>query len=382
MKKRAPFLVLAGVLLALGVLFSRWTDVASAPESKGEVALAREKAKAVVYPRDTNASRRAALRAKSEQPSRPPRREAVHDPIQRAMNVPGGGAVFVEVNAIRHSELVERLLRCRGEEAGGELERMRDELGIDPLEDLDRVAMHQDVLAASGFLGDLKLPPAAGEALPYGDGAQLYEWPTGDEEQGGTAYLGRVGEDLLILAKSADDVKAAVDRVEGRGPPPEPLPAHLTGSEIYGRIGPELIQSLSGPGSDPLFGKLEELVEGGTARVLVDEHVSVSLDFEAKSPEDADDLAKALGGALAAVRQQAKGKGDEELAALLEQARVLPQGGGRFGVDVAVPGDLILKGMGCGPDGARTEPETEETEETEATEETEEAEEAGELAAP
>src|SRR5690606_34694099 len=125
--------------------------------------------------------------------------------------------------------------------------------------------------------------------------------------------------------------------------------------EIYGSIGPELIRALSAGGSDPLFGKLGELVTEGTARVLVDEHVSVSLDFEAKGETSADDLAKALGGVLALARQQANANGEVELAALLEQARVLPQEGGRFGVDVAVPGELILKGMGCAPSGSTQE---------------------------
>jgi hypothetical protein len=358
MNKRAPLIVVGLALLALGVLFSRWTDVASASVEQGAVARAREKAKALVYPRDRIPARRLAERATSD-PQRVPRQQAASDPIQRAMSFPAGGAVFVEVNAIRHSELAEKILRCSGEEGEGQLSRMKDELGIDPLEDLDRVAMHKDVLAASGNLGGLKLPPEASAPEAYGESAQLYEWPS-TEEAGAHTFMARVGEDLLLLGSSPEELKAAVDRAEGRGPPPPPMPAHLADSEIYGSLGPGLLALFAGPEGDSVLGKLDELVTGGTVRVLVADHVSLSLDLEAKSQDEADDLAKALGGALAAMRQQAKASGEHELAALLEHSRVLPQGGGRFGLDVAVPGELILKGMGCGRDDDAQAPQARE----------------------
>ena len=41
----------------------------------------------------------------------------------------------------------------------------------------------------------------------------------------------------------------------------------------------------------------------------------------------------------------------DDVASLLEQARVDPRDNGTFALDVAVPGDLVLRGMGCDSEG-------------------------------
>jgi hypothetical protein len=350
-KRRIGLLAAAVVLLALAAWFSRSADQQA--DAEGGDAPAAEPPPKVRYPRDSRRLQPPPRAPDTKAPSKPVQ-EATTDPIQNAMALPGGGAVFVEVNAIRHSDLVQKLLRCREADASQALDFMRDELGIDPLEDVDRAALHQDLIAVSGFFEELRLPPEAQDQGRYGDGAELFELNNPDTPDQ-SMHLAKLGDGLLVMGEDLDKVKAAVDRAEGRGPTIEPLPPHLVrGSEIYGRFGGDLVRDLLGPGQErnPIVARAAEIITEGTVRVLVDDHLSLSLDLETTSAEEGEDLAKALAGLMAATRQQAETAGEADVAALLKQARVLPGKAGEFGVDFAVPGDMLLDALGCGEDGA------------------------------
>jgi hypothetical protein len=312
-RSRLALLALAVILLVAGAALSRCSETAEEAPEGGERALLKQPPKPkVVYPRD--AFRRA--RKPSERKEQAAKlAKAAADPIQRAMATPGGGTVFVEVNAIRHSKLASALLRCREAEATESLRAMKEMLGIDPLEEVDRVAIHEDLIAVSGFFEELKMPDGVETAGEYGDGASMFKLPNPESADGAPMHLAKLGDGLLVLGETEADVRAAVDRAEGRGEPAQPMAPHLVrGSEIYGRFGPELLAELLGnaAGADPLVQTVQQVVTG-----------------------------------MALMRQQAKNDGVDELAALLAEARVLPQKDGAFGVDVAVPGDLILDALDC-----------------------------------
>jgi len=345
---RIALLAAAIALLALGALLSRCSEErATQPGAQAEASQAPPK---VTYPRDRR--RPTAPPAAPQTPPARPVRTAGSDPIQNAMALPGGGTVFVEVNAIRHSDVVKDILRCREEEATRNLDIMREELGVDLLEDVDRLALHEDLIAVSGFFQELTLPDEVVDQGAYGDNGKLFTLPNPDEE-GKQMHLARMGDGLLVLGNTEADVKAAIDRAEGRGEPAQPLPPEIVrGSEVYGRFGGDVLQQLLGdaPGANPLVKRMAEIVTDGTVRLLVDDHVALSLDLETTSEENGKDLSLALAGVLAMARQQAEAEGNTEAAALLKQARVLPGEDGSFGVDLAVPGDLILDLLGCGED--------------------------------
>jgi hypothetical protein len=357
-KRRLAMLAAAAALLVLAALFSRGADQPS--EAARAAQQASEERPKVRYPRDNRRfPPKRVVKAPADQPQP---RTAATDPIQNAMAMPNGGAVFVEVNAIRHSDIVQKLLRCREADASQNLDFMRDELGIDPLEDVDRVALHEDLIAVSGYFDELKLPDEVVRDGAYGDNAELFTLPNPDEP-GETMHLGKMGDGLLVMGENEDDVKAAVDRAEGRGEPAQPLPPHMVrGSEVYGRFGGDLVRELLGGAKNPnpMVQRAAEIITEGTVRVLVDDHLSLSLDLETSNEQEGEDLAKALAGVIAATRAQAESAGEDDVAALLKQARVLPGKGGEFGVDFAVPGDLILEAMECGeasPAPASDEPE-------------------------
>jgi hypothetical protein len=273
------------------------------------------------------------------------------DRLLRALSSPGkDGAVVVEVNALRHSPLVDALLKCRAAQNGSEqagFELLKDELGIDVTEDVDRVALDPQVLAVSGFFENLKVPPEAGEGEGYGDAGRIFTVP-GD--QGKPAYVAKVGTDLIMTSTNVDEIKAAVDRAEGRGEAPATFPEGTIGGEVYGIVGASLVRSLVALGGDGghLDGVLDMLTTS-KIRMAVDTDAALSLDIGTKSPSDGAELARALGGAVALARTRAAADGEAELAAMLEQAKIIPNDDGSIAFDVAVPGNDLLKLMGCPP---------------------------------
>jgi hypothetical protein len=352
--------VLAGLVIGfivLTVLASRCEDdriaegVAPVPE-----------APKVVYPRDRPDPIRMSKRM------RKPRRRGstpldterarsdkrVRDRLEAAMSAPGGGgSVFVELNAIRHSEVANKILKCRETEAMGVLDDFKERLNIDPSKDIDRVAISGESLAVSGYFKDITLPPEVGDGVEYG-GAKLYETPGGVDRRGNPrdpVHFAVVGEDMVVTGPSAEAVKASVDRIEGRGEV-DRLPA-IAGArgEIYGTFGAAFVAGIVGGSPNPMAQKIATMLDGGVIRMDIQEHVSMSLDLSAKDPDTGRDLAQTVGGLFAAARIQAQEQGNPEVAQLLEQARVIPADDGTFDVDVAVPGEMILNALGCDEDG-------------------------------
>jgi hypothetical protein len=273
------------------------------------------------------------------------------DRLLRALSSPGkDGAVVVEVNALRHSPLVDALIKCRAAQNGSEqagFELLKDELGIDVTEDVDRVALDPQVLAVSGFFENLKVPPEAGEGQGYGDAGRIFSVP-GDK--GKPAYVATVGNDLVMTGTDVDELKAAVDRAEGRGEAPATFPEGTIGGEVYGVVGASLVRSIVALGGDGgQFDGVLDMLTTSKVRMAVDTDAALSLDIGTKSPSDGAELAKALGGAVALARSRAAADGEAELAAMLEQAKIVPNDDGSIAFDVAVPGDDLLKLMGCPP---------------------------------
>jgi hypothetical protein len=153
-----------------------------------------------------------------------------------------------------------------------------------------------------------------------------------------------------MTSTSEDELKAAIDRAEGRREASNTFPDGVVGGEVYGMVGPALLQSLVGMGGGGgQLGGLADMLTSAMVRMAVDDAAALSLDIRTKRPEDGTELAKALGGAVAMARSRAASDGQQELAAMLEQARVVPGADGSIAFDLAIPGDELLKLLGCPP---------------------------------
>ncbi len=353
--KRWPLLVVVLVLLGLAFwLGRRDRNGSGAAAGTGMEA----QAEPIVFPRQRRIAKRsrAILAPQPGRPSVPddePEPSALPaDALERAVLQPGGGgAVFVELNAIRHSELAEKILRCRGAELGEGMRALTEQLGVDPERDIDRVAVSRDVFAVTGFFEDLRLPEQLGEGRALGESGRLYEIPIEGGDPDAAEYLAVVGDNLVLASSDEASLQGALDRLEGRAEVGAPPVFEGDSGEIYGSLGPAFIGALLEDSQDPVAQRMAELLSAGLLRASIDEQVALSLDLYAEDAQTGEDLARAVGGAIAAARLRASQQGDHELVRLLEQARVQPRDDGRFELDLALPGELILEAMGCDPNG-------------------------------
>ncbi len=353
MKKNAVLVGVAVALLVAAYLLARCGE----ERLQKEGGIAAPTVKQVEYPRERRARRAKAPVVDDGAPvEKTP--TVGRDKLARALGSPGkDGALVIEVNAIRHSPLVEKLLACeeaRKGDAGTGLATLKEQLGVDVTEDVDRVAFDKDVMAVSGFFSELKLPEEMGAGEAYG-GGRIFK---AADDSGKTMIVGRVGDELLITGFDEAQVKSAIDRAEGREAPGPAFPPGIAGGEVYGLVGAAFLQDLLGQAGDPRAAELANVITQSTVQMAVDDAAALSMDITARTPEEGQDLGKALGGLISLARQQAQTEGDTELAGLLDQGQVKVRDDGSVAVDVAVPGDTLLKMFGCDPTGKPLDPES------------------------
>ncbi len=276
------------------------------------------------------------------------------DPLLSALP-PGApkGVVVFEANALRHSRLGELFLGCLGEGERSAIEDLR-RIGIDPLKDVDRVAVMPDGVAVSGFFDKVRwdqvFERAAGSSR-VGE-ATVFRWAVPPEGDGMAAAVWR--NQLLVMGEDRAAVEAALDRVEGRAPSRPPIAEEASYGEVYGvlpgRVLAELVRT--GGGSGDLARRLALLASRIELHADAMNDVAVTAKVSGDDRTALEDLAKALGAALALARVEAQGSGDRTLGELLEHARVV-RGGEGFSLELALPAETLERWFaGCGARGA------------------------------
>ncbi|HEU4385515.1 MAG TPA: hypothetical protein VFR85_18665 [Anaeromyxobacteraceae bacterium] len=273
----------------------------------------------------------------------PPERK--RDPLLWALPPgPAGAVVVFEANALRHSRLGELFLGCLGESEKKDLDELR-RMGIDPLKDVDRVAVMPKGLAVSGFFDKVSWDQVFhGFARErYGSESVLYEDP------GRGRFAAAVWRSqLIVLGPDPDAVRAAVDRVEGRAPATPPIAEDATYGEVYGVVPGEALRALVPPGTPgDLARRLAEVASRVELHADAMSDVAVTARVSGEDRAALEDLARALGAALAVGRMEARASGERELAELLDHARVA-RGGEGFSLELALPAELLERWFaGC-----------------------------------
>ncbi|PTL85368.1 hypothetical protein [Vitiosangium sp. GDMCC 1.1324] len=274
------------------------------------------------------------------------------DPVLAALpRGKGKTAMVIEANAIRHSPIGELLLECLMNRGGEDLARFKQETGVDPLQDLDRLVITDDGVIVSGNFGDKRLKDLLSSRgstnYDYGDEARLFEpqfernLPDGGVARRRGPQVGLWNDQMLVFGRSPDRVKEVIDRVEGRGPDEPPVISEgSTYGEMYGVISVEQLKKMFPSEQQELAAKLAEVAEN------VELHVDASSDFAmtaqvtGPNADKVTDLGKSLGGALSLARMKAQAEGEKELAQLLDFAKVRPDGD-EFKLELAVPLEVI-----------------------------------------
>ena len=269
------------------------------------------------------------------------------DPMLAALAPHAEVNLVFEASSIRDSPVGELLMRCLNGPRGGLAQDTLKNKGLDLVHDLDRLAMSDNVLIASGNFGNVHWDDVLGsKPSATQDGTTFYkisQLPSAEQE----IAIHRSG---LVMWGAHAALEAAVDRLEGRGPEePPPIAPHETYGEIYG-----IIRS----------GKLSELLPAELGAKLADASNKVELhadtrddvlivaDVEGPDPRRVEELGRALAGALAVGRVKARVENDKELEQLMELSRVALHGRS-FRIESAFPLALIARSLGscAGEDG-------------------------------
>jgi hypothetical protein len=339
MRRRWPYLIVAVVLLAVGAWLTSGGE-APRPYTRPEVKMPRkpdqedrERAKHRVgfapQPKHPDAPQPA--------PGEPYQRPT--DPVLNAMPAEVKEvAMVVEANALRNSDLGEAMIACLMTGAPNALGRARD-AGFDPLTQLDRVSLFDDTLMLTGDFNGLKLGP---EDSRYGEAA-MHHVPRKD----GTTTTWATWRGQVTLVGTDEDVKQAVDRLEGRVSPQErPV---LRDSQQYGEMYGVLKSDAFARMFDEVDPKLSQLMRGAAQQVELHvdamHDVGVVADVKGGDPAQVDELRRMMGGAIAAARAKAVAEGKSDEADVLDLSRVMApaKGGTSFTMELGLPYEMLKK---------------------------------------
>jgi hypothetical protein len=275
------------------------------------------------------------------------------DPLLAALpRGKGHTAVVLEANALRHSPVGELLLDCLLRDGGKNLEQFKALSGVDPLQDLDRMVITDEGLILSGDFSKAHYQELLGDrvAFDHGPGARVYEpgdtsFPTSD---GGTrrgrmdSAVGTWNNQMLVLGKDPNSVKTVLDRMDGRGLDEGPplLDENSTYGEMYGVLAVETLAKLLGPEQEGLAKQLVDVAQNVELHLDTSGDVAMVAHVSGMDEQKMTDLGKSLGGALSMARMKAQADGKEDLAQLLDFARVRPDGTS-FKMELAVPLSVI-----------------------------------------
>lgn len=345
--RRARLWILGGVLLLLGTaLVTLLAEGAPAAPARAAVEFPR----GLRAPEYQRMERRAVL-PPLPPPAGPPADEPPparkRDPLLWALPPdPSKMAVVFEANALRHSRLGELFLGCLGESDRKAIDDLR-KIGIDPLKDVDRVAVMPGGLAVSGFFDGVRWGEVfeGAQASGYGREGTIYRLGSGEDRMAAAVWRGQ----LLLLGDGDQALRAALDRVEGRAPADPPIAEEATYGEVYGVLPGEALRALVPDGTGPgdLARRLAEVASRVELHADAMSDVAVTARVTGRDPAAVEDLARALGAALSVARVQAGAGGERQLAELLDAARVV-RGGEGFSLELALPAATLERWFaGC-----------------------------------
>ena len=180
----------------------------------------------------------------------------------------------------------------------------------------------------------------------YGNNALLFtENPNAenpDEEM--TERIALWNNELLIVGKNKEDLQNTIDTLEGRRPMDSiPLQESETYGEAYGMISTELLEKLIPEDAGSLKEEILKVVNGVELHTNAMSDVAISARLSSDGDIDSlSDLGRSMGGALSLALGAARLQGDDELAQLLEFAKVTDNDGELF-LELALPETYLKK---------------------------------------
>jgi len=264
------------------------------------------------------------------------------DPLLRAFGAGDNTSIIVfEANAIRHSTLMKGFLDCLGKKAQDGLSKVRDELGINPLEDIDRIALGDKIVMFSGHFENFQWDEIfKSEPDSYGNNTQVFteSHMTANSDERVTERFALWNNEILIVGKNRKEIEETIDTLEGRIPMNSiPLRESDTYGEAYGNMSTAMLGRLIPPEAGELREQILEIVSGVkvNSNAMSDVAIFAQLSSDGNI-EGLSDLGRSMGGALSMALAAARIQGDDELARLLEFAKITDHHG-ELSIEIALP---------------------------------------------
>lgn len=349
MRRRHLWLAAAALLMLLSAGLLSLVEASPGPPRRQVIFPAAQRE----ADRERQAARRTLERpAERAAPAPPPGGAAApaaagrRDPFLLALPVrPGEPVVVIEANALRHSRLGQLFVACTMASDPRAFEKAQLETGIDPLKDLDRVGVVGSSMVVSGFFDrarwDRLAEEGGREVTPYGEAGRIFTAP-------GENAIAVWRDQLVVISPDAAVARQSLDQLEGRAPAPEGgLPEEAAYGEVYGVIPGAAVQRLFSAADRELGARVAAAASRVELHVDAMEDVAAVVRMDGEDRAALGDLARTLGGALAAGRLQASARGDAPLVELLDAARVV-DGGPGLSLELALPASTVERWFeGC-----------------------------------
>jgi hypothetical protein len=252
-------------------------------------------------------------------------------------------AMVLEFNAVMNSELGQPLLACLFGGDEGALGLMAD-AGLDVRKNIDRVGFVDNQLMVTGDFRNAKwpTPPGVTETVSrYGDNAQMHRYQTAT----GTRTVTVWNHQMVLAQGDEAEQRAAVDRLENRGPPQSGTPAldeSMAYGEAYGLVKAEALAQLFARNDEALADTIRDSAKEAQLHLNLSHDVGLVADIQSSDPSKTEALRKTLGSALSLARVQAQSRGQSEAAQVLDMAMVSrDQGGGGFRLQAGIPFEMM-----------------------------------------
>jgi hypothetical protein len=281
------------------------------------------------------------------------------DPLLVAMPPDARTLLVLEAKAFLQKPIGRMLVACA--KADADIPTLEKD-GFD-LDKLDRTAVvdpgeaGEMFMLSGAFAGiDVHKMKRVGDPQPYGRSAQIYAPAAASESsdapgaraRANDSYVATWNDEIVLIGKQGEAIRAAIDRLEGRAPARAPFDQNEAYGELYGRVtgrfAPRFLPNvvadkLQEAGLDFMF----HLDASKDALLVVD---------ASGTPQEARDVGRTLAAALAARRVQAISSGETNLARLLDLYSVRSEHDG-FQLEAAFPLELVEEALGkCAKDAA------------------------------
>ena len=283
---------------------------------------------------------------------------STQDPVLRALSVsdPDESLIVLELNALRHSKVGQTLLNCLSPQAQEKMAEFRETMGVDLLEDFDRVALQGESVTFSGHFENTNWSEAFGENVEgYGDRGKIFASLSEEELeqlQAEAEFHGEIASspnytavwnnELVIFGRDRDSLQETIDIIEGREEMPHTaLEEGSTYGEAYGKLSTDMLLKMLPPDMEHIAGLLEETIDGADIHLDAMNNIAMTAKLgRAEGAENLNDLSRSLGGSLALGLSAARMAGEEELTQLLEFAKISGRGDD-IQLDLALPSDIL-----------------------------------------